>query len=85
MYVRTESGMLRILDFIVTNDDGLSFAAIEAKANTATRSSRQLYLDRILEVQGGRIVSTRPLFHGLERGNWIKMHTTEISVQVKKP
>jgi hypothetical protein len=81
VHVRLESGELRIIDFVISDRKG-GYAAIEAKANTATRSAEQIRKDDQLATQGGYVRS--PGIDPLPVGTHIKLHTTEISVCVNK-
>jgi RHS repeat-associated protein len=83
VYIRTESGLIRIVDFLIRVDDSY-FAGVEAKANTATRSVRQLTLDNLIGIQGGTIISRRPLFYGLGYGQHIRFNTIEAKVIVTR-
>lgn len=82
VHVRTRFGV-RVIDFLIW-DGRRSFAAIEVKANTATRSQMQLLKDNELAVVGGTIISWQPLQGGLGYGQHIQVFTTEVNVIVPR-
>ena len=86
VFVRDQFGQLRVIDFIIGNQEiPNSIAAVEVKANTGRRNERQRTIDLNLEISGGTIVSHFLPWDKLEYGMKIRLHTTVLEVDVARP